>query len=194
MFISLKNLPKDKWDKGLIVAKIMGAVFIPLLIVIGTVIINSKLKSIDQNLDWQKHDLAIMQEFHQSYPDQNTRGLSLCYVSMIHDEETRWKLHEFIAWDIFKRHFKRTNSSLTKDDTDWHCFGENLAQMIQFKNKKHDGRQFYCNFKRSAPKIILGSNTPQTDNLFKSLEKTYVVIESGLQDFMKEKNIKECKE
>jgi hypothetical protein len=123
---------KDNLDIYTSVSKIVAAIAIPLIIFIVGSQIQVETASINQKLDWQKHDLSIVQEFQTIYFVNDKRGLSLRYVALIKDPNTKNQVRSFINWDILYRNIAipkyRKDRSFTFDSTnlDWHWLGENL--------------------------------------------------------------------
>ncbi len=175
------TLTKDKiQDFFDICSKILASlasVAVPLIIFYFGSRIQTETASINQKLDWKKHDLSIMQEFQTIYFDKDKRGLSLRYVNLIKDPNTKKQLRGFINWDILYGNLAIpnhcTNQSFKFDSTnlDWHWLGENVVASFSEDSKNIDSylatrTQSFVDFKDCA-------SPDQIKSVFDWIENNY---------------------
>ena len=163
-----KFTKKDFLKTLLVLSKIYSAILIPLLL--GY--ISYYVQSLSRSAEFQKHDVAIMTAFQDTYFCQDKRGLSVHYLSLLNDKKMQIELRIFVAWNVFNRNVRKPNFVFNKDDDEWHIFGENIREMYDQNPEIAPG--FYHDFKERAPKIILGPEKQHLcDPLFAWVDKTY---------------------
>ena len=140
---------KDVWDKWLIVAQIFGAVLVPVILLF----ISSRINSIDKTLEFQKHDLAILQEFNKSYFHDEKRSsieelkLAFTYIDLVKDPKARFNLREFFMWDtlfsiVIKPENKGKKYKYDPDNRMWGTFAWNLMKMKKEYKKEAEYEKY----------------------------------------------------
>jgi hypothetical protein len=183
VFYLRNNVLKLKVIESL--SKIVGLIAIPIIITIIGGNIQENVVRIQQQVDWQKHDLSILQEFQKLYFDDDKRGLSLHYVNLIHDNQTSVQLRRFIIWNTLNRNImikQNTGKSSFKFDTnviDWHYLGENIESL--FKLNK-DSITYYKKVKKIAPNTFKDYGSAiEVNAIFHWLEESYPDIGNNVK-------------
>ncbi|MGC2424092.1 MAG: hypothetical protein WA666_07060 [Nitrospirota bacterium] len=126
---------KDCWDKALIISHYI----IPVLIVLATLFINSKLKSVEEDLNWKNHDLSVLQEFDKTYPNKETRLLSLKLLNLIKKNDTQINIRTYAAWDLLRLIIEEPSMhkkyKFDADDPNCHYLAENLRHLKELNPK-----------------------------------------------------------
>ncbi len=123
-------------------SRILAAIAIPLIIFFVGSGIQRQTVAINQKLDWQKHDLSILQEFQKTYADENTRGLSLRYLKLLKDNDTQIQTRLFVAWDLLRQIIKNKDANLgrkykfIKTLDNIHYLSQNVNELSEINNGK----------------------------------------------------------
>lgn len=106
------------------------------------------IHKITSELDWKKHDFAIIQEFRATYfsPQdvQSSRKLAFSYIDLVKDTNTRFNLREMFMWDtvfsiVRKPENKGRKFKYDPDNPMWGTFVWNLSKM---KTEKDNYEQY----------------------------------------------------
>lgn len=151
---------KDWWDRSLIIGQIAGAIFVPFLLLLLTV----KLSSIEKSLDYNKHDLAILQEFRSVYSDKENRGLSLRYLKLLRDSKTQVEARTFVTWNLLKqivKNHKFIGQKYTFDSNsdECHYLSENISELCEVNKTK--GLELFRTLLTQGPTIYKDYTTKE---------------------------------
>lgn len=136
--------------------------YINTIVTIIGIIITLYLNSINNTLNWQKHDLSILQEFHKAYFDENTKGLSLRYLKLIKDEKTQIEVRYFVTWDLLKQLVLSKSNIGQKykfNENYSHYLCENLVEL--FEVDKDKGVELFNYLVNEGPNIYKDYSSKQ---------------------------------
>ena len=138
-----ENKIKDGWDKFDILGRVLGTVAIPIVIGVLGIIINATLTS-------ETRDADLLQRFNNTYyfeGNQNSRRLSIYYIRLINNEQTKYELRQFVIWDSLERNV--TNEFIFNPEfPDWHMVGDAIYDMAE--DDRDSAKKFWCNLKVTA--------------------------------------------
>ena len=146
--MNTENRTKDGWDKW----EIIGKLLIPIVIVIIGYWGNSQITKINNRLTTESRDVDIVQKFGNIYyheGNQDSRRLSIYYIRLIDDHQTRYELRQFVVWDTMERNIT-TGFMFDQERGDWHLVGDVIYDMAE--DNYEEARAFWCNVKSTSLK------------------------------------------
>ena len=126
---------KDRWDKLEIIGKFF---FIPVIVAIIVFIGGWWLTT-------KVQDFNVMTQFSNIYyheGTQNSRRLSIHFIKLINDAQSRNVLRQFVIWDTLERNIS-SNFKFEQELSDWHMFGDAIYDMAEDDPGK--AKSFWCN-------------------------------------------------
>jgi hypothetical protein len=164
-----ENKSRDWFDK----IDLAGRVAIPFAIIIVSLIVNYRLSAATRDVD-------VVQRFSNLYyyeGKQDTRRLSVYYIRLIDNPQTRYELRKFVIWDTLEKNI--TNDfSFDPEFLDWHMVGDTLLDMI--KDDANDAKIFWCDLKSTAlvrwetHAIELSKLFDWTDSVYKKNDPNWI--------------------
>ena len=144
---------------------IAGRAAIPIVIFVMGLIVNNQLTSATRDVD-------VVQRFSSLYyyeGQQDSRRLSIYYIRLIDNEQTRYELRKFVIWDTLEKNI--TNGfSFNPDFPDWHMVGDAVLDMIN--DDPSSARIFWCDLKSTALERWQSEET-ELFKLFEWIDDTY---------------------
>ena len=134
-----ENKSRDWFDK----IDLAGRVAIPIAIIVVSLIVNYQLSAATRDVD-------VVQRFSNLYyyeGKQDTRRLSVYYIRLIDNKQTRYELRKFVIWDTLEKNI--TNGfSFDPELLDWHMVGDVVLDMA--KDDPPSAKIFWCDLKSTA--------------------------------------------
>jgi hypothetical protein len=143
-----ENQTKDAWDK----LEIFGKILIPIAIGLIAYFGNKQLTNINNRLTTETRDVDIVQRFGNIYyyeGNQDSRRLSIYYIRLINDHQTRYELRRFIVWDTLERNITY-GFEFDQELGDWHLIGDVISDMAV--DNYQEARAFWCNVQSTSIK------------------------------------------
>lgn len=134
-----ENKTKDGWDKFDIIFRAM----IPVVIGVLGLIINATLTT-------EARDADLLQRFNSTYyfeGNQNSRRLSIYYIRLIDNKQTRYELRQFVIWDTLERNVT-DDFIFNPESPDWHMVGDAVFDMAEDNGVR--AKIFWCDLKSTA--------------------------------------------
>jgi hypothetical protein len=133
---------KDRWDKLEIIGKVVSIFLIPIIIaIIGLVSYRFTTAAYDVDVVTRFSDLYYHEE------TQNTRRLSIHFIKLIDDVQTRNVLRQFVIWDTLERNMS-SNFKFDQELDDWHMVGDAIYDMAE--DDHENAKQFWCNLRKTT--------------------------------------------
>lgn len=152
---------KDFWD----ILDIFFRGLIPAVLIVFGWIINNRLTA-------QTRDVDVVQRFSNIYyyeGNQDSRRLSVYYIRLINDDQTRYELRQFVIWDTLERNITN-NFSFNPELADWHMVGDAVFDMAEDDPRR--AKIFWCDLKSTALERWPAQET-ELSKLFDWIENVY---------------------
>ncbi len=137
--MNTKSESKDLLDILEIIGK---AIFIPVAI--------ASIGVMGRWFTTEAQDVNVMTQFKNIYyyeGTQNTRRLSIHFIRLIDDAQTRFVLRRFVIWDALERNIS-SNFKFDQELSDWHMFGDAIYDMAE--DDHGQAKLFWCNLRITA--------------------------------------------
>jgi hypothetical protein len=130
---------KDFWD----IIDIIFRALMPIVIGGLGLLINATLTT-------ETRDADLLQRFNSTYyfeGNQNSRRLSIYYIRLIDNKQTRYELRQFVIWDTLERNV--TNGFIFNPESqDWHMVGDAVFDMAE--DNSVGAKVFWCDLKSTT--------------------------------------------
>jgi hypothetical protein len=137
--MSKENKSRDWLD----VVDIFSRAAIPAVIFVLGLIFNNQLTAATRDVD-------VVQRFSNLYyyeGKQDSRRLSIYYIRLIDNKQTRYELRKFVVWDTLEKNI--TNGfNFNPEFLDWHMMGDTILDMA--KDDPNSAKIFWCDLKSTA--------------------------------------------
>jgi hypothetical protein len=176
--MSTVSKTKDVWDKLDIIAKV---ILIPLTIAIIGFIGNYQIAQINNRLTAETRDVDIVERFSNIYyyeENQDSRRLSIHYINLVDDTQTRYVLRKFIIWDTLERNIT-SNFKFDQELGDWHMVGDVIFDMAEDDQEKTNW--FWCDLKTTTLERW-PTNEVELSKLYEWVESVYQKADSAWAD------------
>jgi hypothetical protein len=133
---------KDRWDKLEIIGKVVSIFLIPIII--------ASIGLVSYRFTTAAYDVDVVTRFSDLYyyeGTQNTRRLSIHFIKLIDDAQTRNVLRQFVIWDTLERNMS-TNFKFDQELSDWHMVGDAIYDMAE--DDHENSKQFWCNLRKTT--------------------------------------------
>lgn len=140
-----ENKTKDGWDKTDIIGRVIGSIAIPILIGFFGLMVNNRLTT-------ETRDVDVVQRFSNIYyyeGNQDSRRLSIYYIRLIDNPQTRYELRQFVIWDALERNVV-SGFNFDQELGDWHMLGDTIYDMAE--DNPEQAKAYWCNLKLTTLK------------------------------------------
>ena len=159
--MSKENKSRDWFD----IIDLISRLAIPIVIGFLGWVVNYQLSAATRDVD-------VVQRFSSLYyyeGAQDSRRLSVYYIRLINNKQTRYELRKFVIWDTLEKN--STNGfSFNSEFLDWHLMGDTLLDMAIDDN--NDAKIFWCDLKSTALERWQ-SQEMELSKLFDWIDNTY---------------------